>query len=122
MNINRVVLTGNLTADPEVRPTPGGTPVARLRPGGQHPPAERFDRSVGGEAQLLRRHRVGSPGRELWPLPVQGTVGRGRRPARVAGVRGQGWEQTPGRRDHRRERAVPRTDVGRAGGASRARA
>ncbi len=31
MNINRVVLTGNLTADPEVRPTPGGTPVARLR-------------------------------------------------------------------------------------------
>ncbi|HUA46604.1 MAG TPA: single-stranded DNA-binding protein [Solirubrobacteraceae bacterium] len=32
MNINRVVLTGNLTADPELRPTPGGTSVARLRP------------------------------------------------------------------------------------------
>lgn len=31
MTINRVVLTGNLTADPELRPTPGGTPVARLR-------------------------------------------------------------------------------------------
>ena len=31
MNINRVVLTGNLTADPELRPTPSGTPVARLR-------------------------------------------------------------------------------------------
>ena len=31
MNINRVVLTGNLTADPELRPTPNGTPVARLR-------------------------------------------------------------------------------------------
>jgi single-strand DNA-binding protein len=31
VNINRVVLTGNLTADPELRPTPSGTPVARLR-------------------------------------------------------------------------------------------
>ena len=31
MNINRVVLTGNLTADPELRPTPSGTPVAHLR-------------------------------------------------------------------------------------------
>jgi single-strand DNA-binding protein len=30
MNINRVVLTGNLTADPELRSTPSGTPVARL--------------------------------------------------------------------------------------------
>jgi single-strand DNA-binding protein len=31
VNINRVVLTGNLTADPELRPAPSGTPVARLR-------------------------------------------------------------------------------------------
>jgi len=31
VHINRVVLTGNLTADPELRPTPSGTPVARLR-------------------------------------------------------------------------------------------
>jgi single-strand DNA-binding protein len=31
VNIDRVVLTGNLTADPELRPTPNGTPVARLR-------------------------------------------------------------------------------------------
>lgn len=30
-NINRVTLTGNLTADPELRHTTGGTPVARLR-------------------------------------------------------------------------------------------
>ena len=30
-NINRVVLTGNLTADPDVRPLPSGTPVGRLR-------------------------------------------------------------------------------------------
>ena len=31
MNINRVVLTGNLTRDPELRSTPGGTSVCSLR-------------------------------------------------------------------------------------------
>jgi len=31
MNINRVVLTGNLTADPEVKVLPSGTAVGRLR-------------------------------------------------------------------------------------------
>ena len=30
-NINRVVLVGNLTRDPEVRQTPSGTPVCSLR-------------------------------------------------------------------------------------------
>jgi single-strand DNA-binding protein len=30
-NINRVVLVGNLTKDPELRHTPGGTPVCTLR-------------------------------------------------------------------------------------------
>jgi single-strand DNA-binding protein len=30
-NINRVILTGNLTKDPELRSTPGGTPVCNLR-------------------------------------------------------------------------------------------
>ena len=30
-NINRVVLVGNLTKDPELRHTPGGTPVCSLR-------------------------------------------------------------------------------------------
>ena len=30
-NINSVVVTGNLTRDPELRHTPGGTPVCKLR-------------------------------------------------------------------------------------------
>jgi single-strand DNA-binding protein len=30
-NINRVVLTGNLTRDPELKSTPGGTSVCKLR-------------------------------------------------------------------------------------------
>lgn len=31
MNINRVTITGNLTRDPELRATSGGTPVCSLR-------------------------------------------------------------------------------------------
>ena len=31
VNINRVVLTGNLTSDPELRSTPSGTAVCKLR-------------------------------------------------------------------------------------------
>lgn len=31
MNINRVVLTGNLTADPELRALPSGTSICKLR-------------------------------------------------------------------------------------------
>ena len=30
-NVNVVVITGNLTRDPELRSTPGGTPVCKLR-------------------------------------------------------------------------------------------
>ena len=30
-NLNRVVITGNLTRDPELRSTPGGTPICKLR-------------------------------------------------------------------------------------------
>jgi single-strand DNA-binding protein len=31
VNINRTILTGNLTADPDVRSTPSGTTVCKLR-------------------------------------------------------------------------------------------
>jgi single-strand DNA-binding protein len=31
MNLNRVTLTGNLTADPDLRPLPSGTKVCELR-------------------------------------------------------------------------------------------
>lgn len=30
-NVNRVVITGNLTRDPELRSTPNGTPVCKMR-------------------------------------------------------------------------------------------
>jgi len=37
MDINTVILTGNLTADPELRASEGGTPVAKLRIASQRP-------------------------------------------------------------------------------------
>ena len=107
-NINRVVLTGNLTRDPELRSLPErhlGLQAARRL---QHPPQEQRDRRVGGQAQLLRRHGLGRAGRELRPLPRQGPPGRDRRPPRVARVGDAGGQQAPGDRHHRRRRAVPR--------------
>ena len=111
MNINRVVLTGNLTADPELRPTPSGTSVARLRLAVNTRRPNSSTGTWGGEAQLLRRHRLGSAGRGLRPVSVQGPDGRSRRSARVARVRGQRRDQTPGSGDHRRDRSLPRPSV-----------
>jgi small subunit ribosomal protein S18 len=57
-NINRVVLVGNLTRDPELRHTPSGTPSARC---GSRCNTRRKDESgpVDGQAELLRHHRLG---------------------------------------------------------------
>ena len=91
--------------------------------GGQHPTQERPDRRVGGEAQLLRRHRVGSAGRELRPVPGQRPAGSRRRAPRVARVHDPGRPEAPGGRGDRRERAVPRlTRAERQRGGSRRRA
>ena len=57
-NINRVVLVGNLTKDPELRHTPSGTAVCKLRLAVN---TRQKDASgqLGRQAQLLRRHRLG---------------------------------------------------------------
>ena len=58
-SINRVVLVGNLTRDPELRHTPSGMPVCSLRLAVN---ARRKDetRPVGRQAQLLRRSPSGA--------------------------------------------------------------
>ena len=64
---------------------------------------------MGRQAELLRRHRLGQPGRELRAVPLEGPPGRDRRAPRVARVgRDRRLGQAPGRRDRRRERPVPR--------------
>ena len=81
-NINRVVLVGNLTRDPELRHTPGGTPVCSLRiavnsrrrdeSGQWTDKPNYFSISVfGNQADALNNHlakgrRVGVDGRLDW--------------------------------------------------------
>ena len=50
------------------------------------------------EAELLRHHRLGQPGRELRAVPREGPPRRDRRPPRVARVGGAGRHQAPGGR------------------------
>ena len=75
-NINRVVLVGNLTRDPELRHTPSGMAVCTLRLAVNTRRKDAADRRVGREAELLRRHRLGQPGRELRAVPREGPAGR----------------------------------------------
>ena len=75
-NINRVILTGNLTRDPELRSLPSGTAVCSLRVACQHPPQGQQQRRVDRQGQLFRCDRLGRAGRELRPLPLQGPAGR----------------------------------------------
>ena len=107
-NINRVVLVGNLTRDPELRHTPSGTAVCSLRL------AVNTRRKDGATGEWTEKPnyfditRLGQPGRELRAVPREGPAGRDRRPARVARVGGPGRHQAPGGRGDRRHRAVPR--------------
>ncbi len=85
-NINRVVLVGNLTRDPELRHTPSGMAVCSLRIAVN---TRRKDDTTGQwtrEAELLRHHGLGQPGRELRAVPVEGPPGRRRRAPRMARV------------------------------------
>jgi len=95
-NINRVVLVGNLTKDPELRHTPGGTPVCQLRvavnsrrrdeSGNWVDKPNYFDVSVFGNqaesaAQYLAKGRpVGIDGRLDW-REWDATDGSGKRQA-----------------------------------------
>ena len=71
-NINRVVLVGNLT------PLPRAPQHAERHLGLQAPHRRehahegRRDRPVDGQAELLRRHGLGRPGRELRAVPLKG--------------------------------------------------
>jgi hypothetical protein len=83
-NLNVIVLTGGLTRDPELRHTPGGTPVTTLRLG------YTTQRKIAGawqDLQLHRRRGLGRPGGERRPAPRQsvGFLVRNARSKRVYG-------------------------------------
>ena len=90
-NINRVVITGNLTRDPELRSTPSGTSVCSLRV------------AVNSRRKDERGQWVDKPNYfdvTVWGAQgencaqyLQGPPRRGRRPAQLARVGGQGRRQ-----------------------------
>ena len=108
-NVNVVVITGNLTRDPELRSTGGGTSVCELRVAVNSRRKDGSDGRMGRQAQLLRRDRLRRAGRELRQLPLQGPPGGGRRPPRLARVGGQRRQrQTAEGQHHRQLGPVPR--------------
>ena len=88
-NINRVVLVGNLTRDPELRHTPSGTAVCKLRIavntrqknnetgewGGAH--ARKRTRRKGGRAVVREVARKPSSRQPRLPIPLGDRRGQG---------------------------------------------
>ena len=107
-NINRVIITGNLTPIPSCARCPAARRVCKLRVAVQHAPQGRPTGEWVDKPNYFDVTVWGAPGRELRPLPVQGPPRRHRRPPGVARVAGQGGQEAPGGRHHRRHGPVPR--------------
>ena len=104
-NINRVVITGNLTDDPELRSTPSGTAVCDLR-------VACNTRRKDGEEWVDKPNYFnvtvwGGQGESVARYLTKGRPRRGRRAPGVARVGDPGRQQAPGREHHRRLRSVP---------------
>ena len=108
-NINSVVVTGNLTRDPELRSTEGGTKVCNLRI------AVNGRRKNANEEWVDRPNYFnvtvwGAQGESCAELPVQGPAGRRPGPARLPRARHR--RRSPRvRLDRRRSRPVPRHEA-----------
>ena len=84
------MLTGNLTTDPELRSLPSGTSVCNLRLACN---TRRKNGATGEWEDKPNYFNVtvwGAQGENCGALPLQGTAGGDRRPARVARVGGPG--------------------------------
>ena len=114
-NINRVVLTGNLTRDPELRSLPSGTSVCRLRIASN---TRRKDEPAASGSTSPTTSDVtvwGAQGENCARYLAKG------RPVAIDGrLEWREWtprrHQAPGGRDHRRRRPVPRRRSPRQGG------
>ena len=85
-SINRVVLVGNLTRDPELKSLPSGMAVCDLGLAVNH---RRKNQQTGEwveEPNYFTRVGVRRPGRELRAVPHEGPRGGDRRPAALAPV------------------------------------
>ncbi len=105
-NINRVVISGNLTKDPELRQLPSGNSVCKLRMAVNTRVKDRDSGQWTDKPNYFDVTVWGAPGRERGEVPLARLGPARRRPARVARVGCPGRHQAPGGRDHRREHPV----------------
>ena len=107
-NINRVVLTGNLTADPELRSLPSGNSVCKLRVACN---TRRKNQARGEWEDKPNYFNVtvwGAQGENAARYLSKGRPVASRRAPGVARVGDAGGRETPGNRYHCRLGAVPR--------------
>ena len=107
-NLNRVVLTGNLTADTDLRSLPSGTSVCKLRVASN---TRRKDSASGEYVDKPNYFDVtvwGAQGENCARYPSRGRGWSGSTGAwSGASGRPTAGRQAPVGRDHRRRRAVP---------------
>src|SRR3954447_16119527 len=106
-NINRVVLVGNLTRDPELRTTPSGTSVCKLRIAVNERTKDPQTGQWGDRANYFDVTVWGNQGESCTQYLAKG------RPVAVDGrLQWREWgrpgrDEAAGGRDHRRDRPVP---------------
>ena len=121
-NINRVVLVGNLTRDPELRHTPSGMAVCSLRLAVN---TRRKDGATGEWTEKPNYFDItvwGNQGENCAQYLSKGRPVGDRRPSRVARVGGPGRHQAPGGRGDRRHACSSSAAATRAAAAAAAAA
>ena len=122
-NINRVVVSGNLTRDPELRQLAGGNSVCKLRIAVNTRKKDRKTNQWSDHPNYFDVTVWGAQGENVRQVPPEGLAPADRRTPRVARVAGAGRHEPAVGRDHRREHPVHRRPrrAGRAAAAGRVR-
>ena len=105
--VNKVILVGNLGADPDMRYTPSGQGVCELRVA----TSESWNDKNGQRQERTEWHRIvvwGKRAEMLLEVSLEGPAGLRRGPDPDPQVRRQRRQQALHHRDHRERRAVPR--------------
>jgi len=113
MNVNKVILMGNLTRDPEVRALPSGAPVATLGLA-----TNRFwtDKNTGQKQKETEFHNVVVFGRQAEIAKQYLAKGR---PVFIEGrLRTRSWQGQDGTQKYKTEVVAERFQLGPRGGAS----
>ena len=107
--INKVILIGNLGADPETRAMPSGITVANLRIATSESWKDKQSGEQQGAHRVAHGRAVRPPGRDRRRVPAQGLAGLHRGPLRT-----RKWQDKTGQRSlHHRNRRQRHADARR---------